>query len=103
MRGSVAAFVHMLVAMRLVRIMRFVRRIGFDMIAKGSNVQRIFVRGVGFRLGHRLRRAYDFLNIVIAIMFLFVLIAFMFLGCLRSFVLFVQLLFVVFILLDFRG
>src|SRR5258708_4942983 len=80
--------------------MGLVRRISFDVIAQGGNVQRIFVRGVGFRFSHRLRRTYDFLNfvLVLAVMFIvFVLARF-----LHPFVLFVQLVFVVFILLDFR-
>ena len=84
--------------------MGLVRRISFDVIAQGGNVQRIFVRGVGFRFSHRLRRTYDFLNVVLvlAVMFIVVLFAFVLARFLHPFVLFVQLVFVVFILFDFR-
>jgi len=80
-----------------------VRRISFDAIAQGGNVQRIFVRGVGFRFSHRLRRTYDFLNVVLvlAVMFIVVLFVFVLAGFLHPFVFFVQLVFVVFILFDF--
>jgi len=79
-----------------------VRRISFDAIAQGGNVQRIFVRGVGFRFSHRLRRTYDFLNVALAVMFIVVLFVFVLARFLYPFVLFVQLVFVVFILFDFR-
>ena len=74
------------------------------MIAQGCNVQRIFVRGVGFRFSHRLRRTYDFLNVVLvlAVMFSVVLFVFVLARVLHLFVLFAQLVFVVFILFDFR-
>src|SRR6266702_2943115 len=65
--------------------MGLVRRISFDVIAQGGNVQRIFVRGVGFRFSHRLRRTYDFLNVVLVLAVMFIVV-----------------LFVVFILFDFR-
>src|SRR5713226_5331745 len=84
--------------------MGLVRRISFDVIAQGGNVQRIFVRGVGFRFSHRLRRTYDFLDVVLvlAVMFIVVLFVFVLARFLHPFVLFVQLVFVVFILFDFR-
>src|SRR5216683_1037085 len=83
--------------------MGLVRRISFDVIAQGGNVQCIFVRGVGFRFSHRLRRTYDFLNVVLvlAVMFIVVLFAFVLARFLHPFVLFVQLVFVVFILFVF--
>jgi hypothetical protein len=94
----------MLFAMCLLQVMRLARRIGFDVIAQGGNVQSIFVRGVGFRFSHRLRRTYDFLNVVLvlALMFIVVLLVFVLAGFLQPFVFFVQLVFVVFILFDFR-
>jgi len=84
--------------------MGLVRRISFDVIAQGGNVQGIFVRGVGFRFSHRLRRTYDFLNVVLvlAVMFIVVLFVLVLARFLHPFVLFVQLVFVVFILFDFR-
>ena len=104
MSRSVTALVLMLFAMCLVQIMRLVRRISFDVVTQGGNVQRIFVRGVGFRFSHRLRRTYDFLNVVLvlAVMFIVVLFVFVLAGFLHPFVFFVQLVFVVFILFDFR-
>src|SRR6266852_5354971 len=85
--------------------MGLVRRISFDVIAQGGNVQRIFVRGVGFRFSHRLRRTYDFLDVVLvlAVMFIVVLFVFVLARFLHPFVLFVQLVFVVFILFKDRS
>jgi hypothetical protein len=94
----------MLFAMRLVQIMRLPRGIGFDVIAKSGNMQRVFVRGVGFRFSHRLRRTYNFLNVVFVLALMFIVVPFVFVlaGFLHPFVFFVQLVFVVFILFDFR-
>src|SRR5438477_2834009 len=62
------------------------------------------MRGVGFRFGNRLRRAYDFLNVFVLVFMhpvvLFVLMPFG--GFLRALVLLVELLLVFFVLLDFR-
>src|SRR5258707_1018846 len=93
------AFMRMLAGFA-VRFMGFVRRIGFNVLAECCHMQRIFVRGVGFRFSNGLRRTYDFLNVVfvLAVMFLVV-----FFGFLRAFILFVELLLVFFVLLDFRG
>src|SRR5216684_116407 len=83
--------------------MGLVRRISFDVIAQGGNVQRIFVRGVGFRFSHCLRRTYDFLDVVLVLAVMFIVVLFVFvLARFHPFVLFVQLVFVVFILFDFR-
>jgi hypothetical protein len=90
----------------------FMRRIGFNVLAECCYMQRIFVRGVGFRFSNGLRRTYDFLNVVFVLAVVFVLVV-MFLvvffvakpsgGFLRAFILFVELLLVFFVLLDFRG
>jgi hypothetical protein len=40
-----------------------VRRIGFNVIAQGGYVQRIFVRRIGFGFRRSLRRTFDFLYI----------------------------------------
>ena len=41
--------------MRFMRFVRLVRSVGFNVLAECSNVQRIFVRRVGFRFGDGLR------------------------------------------------
>lgn len=83
----------------------FTRRIGFNVLAECCHMQRIFVRGVGFRFSNGLRRTYDFLNVVfvLAVMFLVVFFVAKPGGFLRAFILFVELLLVFFVLLDFRG
>src|SRR6266853_1584789 len=58
--------------------MGLVRRISFDVIAQGGNVQRIFVRGVGFRFSHRLRRTYDFLDVVLVLAVMVIVVLFLF-------------------------
>ncbi len=51
MSRRVAAFVRMLIGFAVL----FVQRLGFNVLTECSHVQRIFVSGVGFRFGHRLR------------------------------------------------
>ena len=86
--------------------MRFVRRIGLKVLAQCCHMQRIFVRGVGFRFSNGLRRTYDFLNVVFVLAVMFLVVFFVAKpsgGFLRAFILFVKLLLVFFVLLDFRG
>lgn len=78
--------------------------IGYDVIAECSNVQRIFVRGIGFGFGNGLRRADEFLYFVIVFVVVFVgimLVAVPFAGFCGAFVFFVEVRLVVFVLFDF--
>ena len=96
MTRSVAFLVSTLLRFEM-RFMQFLRRLAFHMLAESGDVQRVFVRGVGFRFGHRLRRTHDLLNIVVVLL-VFVLLA----RSVRSFVFFGQMIFILFVLLDFR-
>jgi hypothetical protein len=71
--------------------------------AERRHVQCVFVRRVGLRFGNGLRRTYDFLNVVLAVVFVvFVLVICMLARrFLRTLVLLMELLLVFFVLLDF--
>ena len=86
----------------VVRLMRFVGSIGFHVIAKRRDMQRVFVGRVGFRFGNRLRRADQFLHSVLVGVMLVVFVVMVMTRFCGALILFVQMVFVLFVLFDFR-
>lgn len=80
------------------RVARFVRSVDFDVFAQCGDMQRVFVSGVGFGFGNGLRRADDFLDVMLMLVF--------FGNFVGAFVFLVDMLVVLIVLLvlgDFRG
>ena len=86
----------------VVGLMRFVGSIGFHVIAKRRDMQRVFVGRVGFRFGNRLRRANQFLYSVLVGVMLVVFVVMVMARFGGALILFVQMVFVLFVLFDFR-
>src|SRR5260221_14731371 len=91
----------------VVRLMRFAGRIGFHVSTQCRGMQRVFVGRVGFRFGYRLRRADQFLYFVLVVVLcvgvmLVVFVVMMMARFAGALILFVQMIFVLFVLFDLR-